>query len=171
MLLKFYLSTALLSIVLIFFNTHSLASDPDLAKGWLSIVSITILLVVLANLIRELKPVYTRYPVYFTYSPFIILASYPFILNTNSLIVLMNQILQGGALLITLLLYLTLFQKLGRHMVYFGGFLLLLITFLGYWFFSDSIASWMWHVTFASGTGCMTYGINELLNFLAQKES
>lgn len=169
--MKFYLSIALLSVGLIFLNAHSLASDSDLAKGWISIGSITILLVVLANLIRELKPVYTRYPAYFTYSPFIILISYPFILNASNLIVLMNQILQGGALLITLLLYLALFQKLRRHMVYFGGFLLLLITYLGYWFFSDSIASWMWHVTFVTGIGCMTYGINELLNFLDQKES
>lgn len=171
LLLKFYLSTALLGPVFIFFDAHTLASDPDMVKGWLSIGSITILLIVQANLIRELKPIYTRYPVYFTYSPLIIIGSYPFILNANSLIVLMHQVLQGGALLITMLLYLTLFQKLKRHFIYLGGFLLLLLTFLGFWFFNDLIQSWMWNLTFAVGIACMTYGVNELLNYLDQKES
>jgi hypothetical protein len=70
---------------------------------WL--LSVTLILTTLANILRDDKPVFARYPLSFTFLPIIILPFYPFIYNTT---VIKNWILglyQIGAIVISLLLF------------------------------------------------------------------
>jgi hypothetical protein len=71
--------------------------------GWLSVAAL--LLVSLANFLREDKPPFARYPFFFTLLPLIVLPVFPFIADT---VVIKNWVLalyQFGALMIAALLF------------------------------------------------------------------
>jgi hypothetical protein len=85
------------------FDVKSLLSQSITDFGWLTIAAV--LLVSLANFLREDKPPFARYPFFFTLLPLIVLPVFPFISDT---VVIKNWVLalyQFGALLIAALLF------------------------------------------------------------------
>jgi len=133
--------------------------------GWLMITATTFILILLANLIRQMKPVYTRYPVQFSYTPLVILITYPFVLEVESIRILLNLILQGGIIAISVLLYGSIYRKFDNHFFYLIGILSLTLSYMIFWFIED-VSAWIWQVPIAAGLLLTTIGFNDLLIWL-----
>jgi hypothetical protein len=120
---------------------------------WSKVIGITFSLIVVALLIREMKPEYARFPVFFSYIPLLIIAVYPFISDAQILKDVLNLILQGGTLLIVFLLYLTLINKIDNHLLFLLALILLTLTYGFYWFGGDFISNhpWTWQLPFITG--------------------
>lgn len=93
-----------LDIILINYNfdNPSLTSQ---AKDWINITAVVLTLSALGLMIRESKPKITRAPVVLAFIPFLILAVYPFVADTFVLKRFLFILLEGGGILIALLMY------------------------------------------------------------------
>jgi hypothetical protein len=74
-------------------------------RDWIHITAITITLSALGLMIRESKPKIARAPFALAFLPFLILAVYPFVADTFVLKRFLFLLLEGGGLLIALLMY------------------------------------------------------------------
>jgi Na+/melibiose symporter-like transporter len=81
------------------------------------------------------------------------LAVYPFISDADVLKDLLNQLLQGGAIVVSLLLYLSLKDKLEKHYLFIIGTLFFATAFGFYWFGGDIGLEmiWTWQTPMAAG--------------------
>ncbi len=138
--------------------------------GWLSVISTTLLFVSISALIRELKPLYNRYPVGFSLFPLLILIVYPFISDQEVLRQLLIQILQGGGLLIGLLIVITLLKPVENSIWVLTGIILIAVSYGIYWFIMDlySLDDWIWQVILAGGLLFSMYYINNIFTYLKQ---
>lgn len=136
----------------------------DITAEWTKITGITFVMLVLASVIRHFKPLYTRYPLSFSFTPVVILIFYPFITDADVLKNLLNQLLQGGAILISFLLYLTLGNKLRSHFIFLAGILLFILAYGLYWFGNDltSLNPWAWQLFMAAGVITMSQSTIEI---------
>jgi hypothetical protein len=151
--LRLYLSISVLSIIAAtggpIFYEH-LAND---IVEWSKVAGITFTLIVMALLIREMKPAFARFPVLFSYMPLFIILVYPFIADVQILKDVLNQILQGGALFIVLLFYLTLIRKMDDHILFLLSIILFTAAYLLYWFGGEFPGNhlWTWQLPLISG--------------------
>lgn len=167
---KFHLSLAVLCVFSAFVPFPVTDQVAAVIEEWVSILGVTFLLVMFALLIRELKPVYARYPFGFTYTPLLIPVVYPFIADADILKMLLNQILQGGVLAIALLLYIPVIRFVKQHLIYIISVLLLGVTFVIYWFEPAGVASSVWHLTLSFGILGGTYSLNKLFRTLGDTQ-
>lgn len=151
--LRCFLSVSLISVIVSISTSFFISEFDTEINEWTKVTGISFALVVIAILIREMKPTYVRYPVIFSYVPLAILAVYPFISDADILKDLLNQLLQGGAIVVSLLLYLSLKDKLEKHYLFLTG-MLLFATAFGFYWFSGEIGSemiWTWQTPMAAG--------------------
>lgn len=143
-----------------------------LVLEWVKIVGISFFLFVLAITVRQLKPEYARYPIFFSYLPLGIIAVYPFISDADVLKDLLNQLLQGGGLAVSIVLFFSLYSKLTKPAMYTLGLVLLTIAYAVYWF-GESIHShypWTWQLPMAGGLILATLAATEVLSYLKKSE-
>ena len=127
---------------------------------WL--LSVTLLLTTLANILRDDKPVFARYPISFTFLPIIILPFYPFIYNTT---VIKNWVLglyQIGAILISLLLFGLMFYRDRSFKSVIITWALFFLAWLIHWFNVGQFVN-EWLTPLLMGIG-MIYGLNAFNN-------
>lgn len=84
------------------FDNPSLTS---LIKDWINVTAVVLTLSALGLMIRESKPKIARAPVVLAFIPFLILAVYPFVADTFVLKRFLFILLEGGGILIALLMY------------------------------------------------------------------
>lgn len=102
-------------------------------KEWGDLIAITLILCGLFVRIRESKPIFARFPLYLTFLPIVILFFYPFVADSNVVKILLKMILQGGALLTSLLLV-TINQYIYRNrLVLLISIFLFLISYTFIW--------------------------------------
>ncbi len=152
--LRCFLSISLICIIASISASFFFSEFETEIKEWTKVTGISFALVVIAILIREMKPTYVRYPVIFSYVPLAIIAVYPFISDAEILKNLLNQLLQGGAIAVSLLLYVSLKDKLEKHYLFIIGMLLFATAFGFYWFggeYSSEMMIWTWQLPMAAG--------------------
>lgn len=162
--LRIFLSLSLLSIILNLSTSFGLDLYETEIVEWTKIVSISFILVVTAILIREMKPTYARYPVLFSYVPLLIIAVYPFISDAAILKNVLNQLLQGGAIVVAILLYLSMYKSLSKHFLYILGILLFAFSFGFYWYSGNysSLYSWAWQLPLSMGIVIISFKVSEI---------
>jgi len=84
-------------------------------KDWVNISAVVLTLSALGLMIRESKPKMARAPVVLAFIPFLILAAYPFISDTFVLKRFVFILLEGGGLLIALLMYTNHFTRQSEY--------------------------------------------------------
>lgn len=148
---KLLCSGSFISIIISFLAQHVVYES--LILEWTKIAGISFFLIVLAILIRELKPEYARYPVFFSFLPLGVIVVYPFISDAAILKNLLNQLLQGGAIIVSLLLSFSLYSKLNNAGVYILGLIFFTIAYAIYWFgeFIHTLYPWSWQLPMALG--------------------
>lgn len=120
--------------------------------AWNRIISITLILTFLSVLIRECKPAYTRYPSIFVYLPMFTIIAYPFINDAQIVDNMLNILLQGGALLILFLLFMSVTQKMTDSYLFLIGLILMVLSYISYWFMPDMLDRffWLWNTCFGT---------------------
>lgn len=108
---------------------------------WASLIAILCVLSGLLEFIRLSKPVYFRYPVYFSFLPLVSLLFYPIILDSHVIIRLVNATYQGGALIVALLIILLHHFRSQKTYYQLLGVILCLISYCIYWFMSEYYSS------------------------------
>lgn len=167
---KLLCSGALIAVI-IGLLAHYFGAYEPLILEWVKIVGISFFLFILAITIRELKPEYARYPVFFSYLPLGIIAVYPFISDADVLKDLLNQLLQGGGLVVSIMLFFSLYSKLTNRAMYTLGLVLLTIAYAVYWF-GESIHThypWTWQLPMAGGLILAALAATEVLSYLKNR--
>jgi uncharacterized membrane protein len=111
----------------LFFDIH-----PSLLE-WGRLVAITFYISGLLVLIRESKPPFARFPIYLTALPFVSFLFFPLIIDSLAIKNLINGIYQGGALIVTLLIFTVNNVKTKGRRYYLLGLGLVTIAYLGFW--------------------------------------
>lgn len=135
-------------------------------RDWSSVVSISFILIILLKIIRDLKPVFERYPAPFIFTPLILLPVYPFLNDAEVIKNLLNMMLQGGALLVFILISITIFKKLDSAWNVLVMILSLTGTYITYWFIPElsERLPWIWHLFLTLGLISAAVITPQLLN-------
>jgi drug/metabolite transporter superfamily protein YnfA len=122
---------------------------------WGRLASITIYISGLLVLIRDSKPVFARFPQYLTALPFVSFLFFPFIIDSMVIKDLINAIYQGGALVVTVLVFtVKLAHQKGRR-YYIMGLGLIVAAYLSYWLYlsrsGTDAFNWISEILFSAG--------------------
>lgn len=120
----------------------------EFTAEWGHITSLAFVLSSLAIFIRESKPVFAQFPFFYTALPLLILFSYFFVQDTYALKNWLTAIYQGGAILVSLLMYSVYTYRKVEYGLILSGIGVFLLAFLLFWFIpaiQDSYA-WIWKI-------------------------
>ncbi len=135
---------------------------------WSSITAVAFILFGLVHLIRDSKPGVARFPIAFTGIPFLIIVTYPFAHDAEVINQWLMKIYEGGGVGVAIVMYgyLTFVKKQSRYLKIFIGALLLLFTYVVYWFLSswDIVQPWLWLMSMTAGIILIYTGYFRLLN-------
>lgn len=131
-LFMFALGDTLLALGMIITSLES-----DMVTSWTQIIAISVVLSGLSILIRELKPVHTRYPVQFAGLPLLLIPTFLLIDDSEVLKDLLNMFLQGGTVLVLILIAIAVTEGFRRLLQFSIAILLVTITFGIYWFIPE----------------------------------
>ena len=142
-------------------------------RDWSLVVSITCILTILLKVIRDLKPVFERYPAPFIYTPLILLPVYPFLNDAEVIKSLLNILLQGGALLVFALISITIYKKLESAWIAILMLLSLTGTYVIYWFIPDLTERlpWIWHLLLTAGIISSSIFTPQLFNITSKRNT
>ena len=159
-LVDLYFSISAL-ILLIAYFAHLLNLQPkNFFMNWGKLISITFYISGLLVLIRESKPLFARFPLYLTSLPFLSFLFFPLIIDSIVIKDLVNGIYQGGALIVTILVFTV--NKAGEsgRRYYISGLALVSLAFILFWFvfnreMTESI--WISEILFSAGIILVLY--------------
>ena len=159
-LLELYFSLAALFISIPYLlDLFQFQASIDLFQ-WGKLISVTFYISGLLVLIRESKPVFARFPVYLTALPFVSFLFFPLIIDSIVIKDLINAIYQGGALVVTVLVFTINQAKKRRRRYYIIGLSSIGISYLGYWLVFNRTATeliWISEILLSVGILFMTY--------------
>lgn len=100
----------------------------------------------LAVFIRESKPAFAQFPLFYTAFPLLIIISYLLVYNTFALKTWLLFIYQGGAILVALLIYSIYTYRRIEYAIILAGVVGFLLCYLLFWFMPDVQGenSWIW---------------------------
>lgn len=138
-LLELYFSLAAFAITIPYL-LDLLQIDPfiDLFK-WGKLISVTIYISGLLVLIRESKPAFARFPIYLTALPFISFLFFPLIIDSIVIKDLINATYQGGALIVTVLVFTVNQARAKGRRYYIIGISFIAAAYLSYWLYINRI--------------------------------
>lgn len=150
-----------------------------MTKEWSGIVSISFTLVGLAILIRNAKPEFARFPLSFTALPLLLIAVHPLAMDTIVLKYWLIGIYQGGAILISFLMYSVITMHDKKFMLILASVVLYALSFATFWFadpiLTPVLTNWIWKPIFSGATLLAVYGYDCLeeayLSFETVKKS
>lgn len=132
-LLIIYFGIAAFTISIPYFlDLFKLDLSVDLFQ-WGKLISITFYISGLLVLIRESKPVFARFPIYLTTLPFISFIFFPLIVDSIVIKELINAIYQGGALVVTVLIFTLNQARESKRRYYIIGIFCIGAAYLSYW--------------------------------------
>lgn len=111
-----------------------------------TVVGISFVLCALAVLIRESKPVFAQFPLIYAGVPLLLIISYLLVKDSFAIKEWLISIYQGGALLVALMMYGAHTYRDVNQLTPFIATILLIVTFILYWFIPgmQSTYSWIW---------------------------
>lgn len=126
------LSSALLTYLIS--NVIYLIDDAlVIAIRFLNAASLVCILSALFNLIRKSKPIFARFPTILGYLPFVILLFIPLILDQSVIYNLILGTFQGGALIVSILIFSINQKNEKNYSLLIIGTLVCLIAFIFFW--------------------------------------
>ena len=159
-LLELYFSLAALFIsVPYLFDLFHLETSIHIFQ-WGKLISVTIYLSGLLVLIRESKPIFARFPIYLTGLPFVSFLFFPLIIDSIVIKDLINAIYQGGALVVTVLVFTINQARKRRRRYYIIGLSCVGASYLSYWLYFNRSASeliWIPEILLSVGILFTTY--------------
>lgn len=113
---------------------------------WGHITSLAFVLSSLAIFIRESKPVFAQFPFFYTALPLLILISYFFVQETYALKNWLTAIYQGGAIIVSLLMYSVYTYRRAEYSLILIGIAVFFLTFILFWFLPviQNSYAWIW---------------------------
>lgn len=122
---------------------------------WGKLISITFYISGLLVLIRESKPVFARFPLYLTALPFVSFFFFPLIIDSIVIKNLINAVYQGGALVVTVLVFtINQARERGRR-YYIIGLTFISAAYISYWLYFNSTGNdglvWISEILLAAG--------------------
>ncbi len=131
---------------------------------WSTIFSVSFLLSACAALIRDLKPVFSRFPRLFTFLPLLLIAVYPFIIDTGMFKDWLVALYQFGAIIICLLVFSYKTYENSDYGYLLVGIFIFFITFILYWLPESvfTLPRYAWILFVSSGVLIVTVGYNQV---------
>lgn len=134
-LMVLYFSIAALIISIPYFTDLFMSDLPINLFEWGKLISITVYISGLLVLIRESKPIFARFPQYLTALPFVSFLFFPIIVDSIVIKDLLNAIYQGGAIIVTMLVFTLNQAKKNKRRYYVLGLSLVGLAYLTYWLY------------------------------------
>lgn len=133
-------------------NNTALANVSTFIVEWGHIVCLALILSSLAVFIRESKPVFAQFPMLYTALPLLIVFSYILVYDTYALKNWLIAIYQGGAILVSLLMYSVYTYHRKSYAMVLAGVGLFVISYLLFWYvpgFNEAY-HWVWKLLVGS---------------------
>ena len=132
-------------------------------SDYVAIVGLCFVLVGLFILIRDSKPSFARFPSVFTLLPVLVIPFFPLLSDKSVLRDLINIILQGGGLVVAILMVFINQVKRRNYGYLVGGVTLLIASYNLKWIFElEDDYSWIWQVLLSMGIIVSSYGFQKL---------
>ncbi len=132
-------------------------------SDYVAIVGLCFVLVGLFILIRDSKPSFARFPSVFTLLPVLVIPFFPLLSDKSVLRDLINIILQGGGLVVAILMVFINQVKRTNYGYLVGGVTLLIASYILKWIFElEDDYSWIWQVLLSMGIIVSSYGFQKL---------
>lgn len=138
-----------------FIKTLSANSDfaavANFIVEWGHVTSLAFVLSSLAVFIRESKPVFAQFPMLYTGLPLLIVLSYFLVKDTYALKSWLLAIYQGGAIIVSLLMYSIYTYRRNEYAMILSGVTVFLICYLLFWYVPviQQSYAWSWKLLFA----------------------
>jgi hypothetical protein len=143
-------AAAIFTIMQLFLFIDMMVENPDLTAAtefiaeWGHITCLAFILSSLAVFIRESKPVFAQFPLLYTALPLLILISYFLVRDTYALKSWLTAIYQGGAIIVSLLMYSVYSYRRTEYIIILLGIIVFLITYIVYWHIPGIQESYAW---------------------------
>jgi hypothetical protein len=120
---------------------------------WGHVVCLAFILSSLAVFVRESKPVFAQFPMLYTALPLLIVFSYFLVKDTYALKRWLLAIYQGGAILVSLLMYSVYTYRNNEYAMILTGVSVFLFSYLLYWYVPgvSEYYPWIWKLLVAIG--------------------
>lgn len=125
-------------------DNANLSAAVEFINEWGHITSLAFVLSSLAIFIRESKPVFAQFPFFYTALPLLILISYFFVQDTYALKNWLTAIYQGGAIIVSILMYSVYTYRKIEYGLILTGIGVFFLTFLLFWFIPAMQNSYAW---------------------------
>ncbi len=137
--------------------------DPEFIGEWSTVFSVSFLLSAAAALVRDFKPVFSRFPKSFTFVPLVLIVIYPMIIDTLVVKYWVLGLYQGSALLIAFLIYAFRTYENSDCAYMLVGVIFFAITFILYWIPESlfTLPEYIWMLLTSSGILILTVGYNQ----------
>ncbi|HLR32335.1 MAG TPA: hypothetical protein VK074_07595 [Fodinibius sp.] len=148
-----------------FLDTQAVTNVVLFIVEWGHLICLAFILSALAVFIRESKPVFAQFPMIYTVLPLFIIISYFFVYDSIVLKKWLFFMYQGGALMVSLLMYGIYTYRSRKYIIVLSGILLFLFCYLLYWIIPDlrESLSWIWKLLLAGGMIVTVFGQNYAL--------
>lgn len=152
-------AAAIFTVMQLFLFLNFLADNPDFSAAtdfiveWGHITSLAFILSSLAIFIRESKPVFAQFPLFYTALPLLILISYLLVQDTYALKSWLIAIYQGGAIIVSLLMYSIYTYRRSNYAMILSGVGIFFITYALFWYVPEVQDSygWIWKLLIGIG--------------------
>lgn len=149
-----YLGLAIASVILTVMQLtvliEQLVDNPGVAAAsefiieWGHIIGLAFVLSSLTIFIRESKPVFAQFPMFYTALPLLIVISYLLVQDTYALKNWLIAIYQGGAIVVAFLMYSVYTYRKNEYVVILAGITLFLISYVLFWYTGDLLENYPW---------------------------
>lgn len=136
------------------FATSAVTTVVGFIIEWGHLICLAFILSALAVFVRESKPVFAQFPLVYTTLPLFIIISYFFVYDSIVLKKWLFFLYQGGALMISLMMYGLYSYRSRTYVVILAGIGLFFLAFILFWSFSAETReslSWLWKLVLGGG--------------------
>lgn len=131
---------------------------------WGHIACLSFILSSLVIFIRESKPVFAQFPMVYTALPLLILLSYFLVKDTYALKDWLLTLYQGGAILVSLLMYAVYTYRRKEYAIILTGIVLFLFSYITYWYIPgvNESSNWIWKLLIVMGLLTTIFGYQKV---------
>ncbi|MCC5932910.1 MAG: hypothetical protein LAT75_07080 [Candidatus Cyclonatronum sp.] len=125
--------------------------------GWAQVSGVSLLLTALSIENWEDRPLVARYPYAFNFAPLALIPAYILLYQTVYLQEVMIGIYEGGAIFVALLLFGLFTSKMFEYIYSFLGIVLVLLSFVVFWFPAETVTAFPWVWMLIATTGVLIF--------------
>ncbi len=125
-------------------DNASFAAATNFVIEWGHVTCLALILSSLAVFIRESKPGFAQFPMLYTAFPLLIVISYILVNDTYAIKRWLLTIYQGGAIVVSLLMYGVYTYKRNDYMLVLSGVVIFLMAHILFWYIPGISESYQW---------------------------